>query len=112
MFTFPIFTPDRRIIFYLIHWINVKRLIKNWYIPNTRKTTSQYGEGIYIGNSISTTGFDYKCDNNIDEGFTTWNEVSGCVLFGDGINGQNNAGSFIYIVKIYVSITFINQIWL
>ena len=87
-------------------------LIQNCYIHNTGKISPQYGEGVYIGSSESTKGFDYKCDNNIVEGctfrdvtaehidikeFTTGNEVFGCVFFGDGISGQNYAGSFIDI---------------
>ena len=87
-------------------------LIKNCYIHDTGLVTPAYGEGIYIGSSKSTTGFDYKCDNNVIEGcvfrdiaaehidikeFTTGQEISRCTFYGDGISGENYAGSFIDI---------------
>jgi len=87
-------------------------LIQKCYIHNTGLVTPGYGEGIYIGSSESTTGFDYKCDNNIIDGcifrdiaaehidikeYTTGQEVFGCTFYGDGISGANYAGSFIDI---------------
>ena len=71
-----------------------------------------YGEGVYIGSAVSTTGFDYHCDRNrvsdcvfreiaaehVDvKEFTTGTEICGCTFFGDGMTGENYAGSFIDI---------------
>jgi hypothetical protein len=87
-------------------------LIQNCYIHNTGLITPAYGEGIYIGSSESTTGYNYKCDNNIVQGcvfrdisaehidikeFTSGQEVFGCIFYGDGMTGENYAGSFIDI---------------
>jgi hypothetical protein len=87
-------------------------LVQNCYIHNTGLVTPAYGEGIYIGSSESTTGYDYKCDNNIVQGcvfrdvsaehidikeYTTGQEVFGCTFYGDGMSGENYAGSFIDI---------------
>jgi hypothetical protein len=74
--------------------------------------TPGYGEGVYIGSAVSVTGFDYRCDRNkvlnctfrgiaaehIDvKEFTTGTEIGGCTFFGDGMTGENYAGSFIDI---------------
>ena len=87
-------------------------LIQNCYIHDTGLVTPGYGEGIYIGSSKSTTGYNYKCDNNIVEGcifrniaaehidikeYTTGQEIFGCTFYGDGMTGENYAGSFIDI---------------
>lgn len=87
-------------------------LIQNCYIHNTGLITPAYGEGIYIGSSQSTTGYNYKCDNNVIQEcvfrdisaehidikeFTTGQEVFGCIFYGDGMTGENYAGSFIDI---------------
>ena len=94
-------------------------LIQNCYIHNTGLVSPEYGEGIYIGSSESTTGFDHKCDNNIVEGcvfrdisaehidikeYTTGQEIFGCTFYGDGMTGKNYAGSFIDIAgnDVYV----------
>lgn len=81
-------------------------------IHNTGLVSPGYGEGVYIGSAKSTTGFDYKCDHNkvidctfrnvaaehIDvKEYTTDTEISGCTFYGDGMTGQNYAGSFIDI---------------
>ena len=87
-------------------------LIQKCYIHNTGLVTPGYGEGIYIGSSKSTNEYGYNCDNNIIEGcifkdiaaepidikeFTTGQEIFGCTFYGDGITGENYAGSFIDI---------------
>ena len=87
-------------------------LIQKCYIHNTGLVTPGYGEGIYIGSSESTTGYNYKCDYNVVDGcifkdiaaehidikeYTTGQEIFGCTFYGDGISGQNYAGSFIDI---------------
>lgn len=87
-------------------------LIQKCFIHNTGLVSPGYGEGIYIGSSESTTGYNFKCDNNVVDScifrditaehidikeFTTGNEVVGCVFYGDGISGVNYAGSFIDI---------------
>lgn len=87
-------------------------LIQECYIHDTGLVTPGYGEGIYIGSSESTTGFDYKCDYNIVEGcifkdiaaehidikeYTTGQEIFGCTFYGNGMSGENYAGSFIDI---------------
>ena len=87
-------------------------LIQKCNIHDTGLVTPGYGEGIYIGSSQSTSGFDYKCDNNIVDSctfknvaaehidikeFTTGTEVFGCTFYGDGMSGKNYAGSFIDI---------------
>ena len=72
-------------------------LVQKCYIHNTGLVTPGYGEGIYIGSSESTTGYEYKCNNNIIEGcifrdiaaepidikeYTTGQEVFGCIFYG------------------------------
>lgn len=81
-------------------------------IHDTGLVTPGYGEGVYIGSAYSTTGFDYKCDNNLVENcvfknvaaehidvkeYTTGTEIRGCTFYGDGMTGQNFAGSFVDI---------------
>ncbi len=85
-------------------------VVQGCYIHDTGKVTPGYGEGVYVGSAKSTTGFDYKCDHNkiiectfknvaaehIDvKEYTTDTEIYGCTFYGDGMTGQNYAGSFI-----------------
>lgn len=94
-------------------------LVKDSYIHDTGLVTAGYGEGVYIGSAKSTTGFDYKCDNNIVDGctfknvaaehvdvkeYTTGTEIMNCTFYGDGMTGANYAGSFIDIAgnDVYV----------
>ena len=87
-------------------------LVQKCYIHNTGLVTPGYGEGVYIGSSKNTDEYGYNCDNNTIEGcifrdiaaepidikeFTTGQEISGCTFYGDGISGENYAGSFIDI---------------
>ena len=84
--------------------------VKDTYIHDTGLVSPGYGEGVYVGSAKSTTGFDYKCDHNriigctfknvaaehIDvKEYTTDTEISGCTFYGDGMTGENYAGSFI-----------------
>ena len=84
--------------------------VKGCYIHDTGLRSPGYGEGVYIGSAKSTTGFDYKCDHNkvvdcifknvaaehIDvKEYTTDTEICGCTFYGDGMTGENYAGSFI-----------------
>ena len=81
-------------------------------IHDTGLVSPGYGEGVYIGSAKSTTGFDYKCDNNkvldcvfknvaaehVDvKEYTTGTEIAGCTFYGDGMTGENYAGSFVDI---------------
>ncbi len=81
-------------------------------IHDTGLVTPGYGEGVYIGSAVSVKGFDYKCDRNkvldctfrniaaehVDvKEFTTGTEIARCTFFGDGMTGENYAGSFIDI---------------
>lgn len=81
-------------------------------IHDTGKVSPGYGEGVYIGSAYTTTGFDYKCDNNkvlhcrfsnvaaehIDvKEYTTGTEIADCFFYGSGMSGENYAGSFIDI---------------
>lgn len=94
-------------------------LVKDSYIHDTGLVTPGYGEGVYIGSAKSTTGFDYKCDNNTVDGcifknvaaehvdvkeYTTGTEIMNCTFYGDGMTGANYAGSFIDIAgnDVYV----------
>lgn len=87
-------------------------LVQNCNIHDSGLITPGYGEGIYIGSSYTVTGFDYKCDYNVVDGcifkniaaehidvkeYTTGTEIANCTFYGDGISGQNYAGSFIDI---------------
>ena len=84
--------------------------VKDCNIHDTGLVSPGYGEGVYVGSAKSTTGYDYKCDHNriigctfknvaaehIDvKEYTTDTEISGCTFFGDGMTGENYAGSFI-----------------
>lgn len=81
-------------------------------IHDTGIVSPGYGEGVYIGSSKDKTEFDFKCDHNkvigctfknvaaehIDvKEYTTDTEISGCSFYGDGMTGENYAGSFIDI---------------
>ncbi len=94
-------------------------LVQDTEIHDTGKVTPGYGEGIYIGSAKSTSGYDYKCDYNVVDGctfrnvaaehvdvkeYTTGTEIRGCTFYGDGMTGENNAGSFVDIAgnDVYV----------
>lgn len=87
-------------------------LVQDCNIHDSGLITPGYGEGVYIGSSYTVSGFDYKCDNNTVDGctfkniaaehvdvkeFTTGTEIFNCTFYGDGMSGQNFAGSFIDI---------------
>lgn len=87
-------------------------LVQGCSIHDTGLVTPGYGEGVYIGSAVSTTGFDHKCDyNRVDacvfrnvaaehvdvKEYTTGTEISGCTFYGDGMTGANYAGSFLDI---------------
>ncbi len=87
-------------------------LVQNCYIHDTGLVSPGYGEGVYIGSSSSTTGYDYYCDYNTVDGctfynvaaehvdvkeYTTGTEIMNCTFYGDGMSGENYAGSFIDI---------------
>ena len=94
-------------------------LVQKCNIHDTGLVTPGYGEGIYIGSSVTTSGYNYYCDYNVVEEctfknvaaehvdvkeFTTGTEIFGCTFYGDGMSGQNYAGSFIDIAgkDVYV----------
>ncbi|MBQ7004280.1 MAG: right-handed parallel beta-helix repeat-containing protein [Oscillospiraceae bacterium] len=94
-------------------------LVQNCYIHDTGLATAGYGEGIYIGSAKSTSGFDYKCDHTVVDGctfknvaaehvdvkeYTTDTEIFGCTFYGDGMTGQNYAGSFVDIAGNEVNV--------
>lgn len=87
-------------------------LVQNCNIHDSGLITPGYGEGVYIGSSYTVSGFDYKCDYNTVDGctfkniaaehvdvkeYTTGTEIFNCTFCGDGMSGQNYAGSFIDI---------------
>lgn len=93
--------------------------IDTCYIHDTGEVTPGYGEGVYIGSAKSTTGFDYQCDYNTVKNctfrnvaaehvdvkeYTTGTEIYGCTFYGDGMSGENYAGSFIDIAGNDVSV--------
>lgn len=84
--------------------------VKSCYIHDTGLVTPGYGEGVYIGSAKSNDNFDHYCDHNkvigctfknvaaehIDvKEYTTDTEISDCIFYGDGMTGENFAGSFI-----------------
>ena len=84
--------------------------VRSCNIHDTGLVSPGYGEGVYIGSSKEKTEFDFKCDHNkvIDcvfknvaaehvdvKEYTTDTEISGCTFYGDGMTGENYAGSFI-----------------
>ncbi len=86
--------------------------ILNCSIHDSGLVTPGYGEGVYIGSAYSTSGFDYACDYNLVDGcvfknvaaehvdvkeYTTGTEISNCTFYGDGMSGENYAGSFLDI---------------
>lgn len=86
--------------------------IENSYIHDTGLISPKYGEGVYVGSAYSTTGYNYKCDYNkiksctfknvaaehVDiKEYTTGTEVIDCIFHGEGICGENYAGSFLDI---------------
>ncbi|MBQ9898487.1 MAG: DUF4434 domain-containing protein [Ruminococcus sp.] len=85
-------------------------MVQSCSIHDTGLVSPGYGEGVYIGSSKDKTGFDFKCDYNSVVGctfrnvaaehvdvkeYTTGTEISGCTFYGDGMTGENYAGSFI-----------------
>lgn len=84
--------------------------VKSCYIHDTGLVKPGYGEGVYVGSAKSNDEYDHYCDHNkiIDctfrnvaaehvdvKEYTTDTEISGCTFYGDGISGENSAGSFI-----------------
>ncbi|MDE5765383.1 MAG: right-handed parallel beta-helix repeat-containing protein [Ruminococcus sp.] len=84
--------------------------IKSCYIHDTGLVSPGYGEGVYIGSAKSNNNFDHYCDHNKVVGctfknvaaehidvkeYTTDTEISDCIFYGDGMTGENFAGSFI-----------------
>ncbi|MBR6617077.1 MAG: right-handed parallel beta-helix repeat-containing protein [Oscillospiraceae bacterium] len=103
-------------------------LVKDTYIHDTGRVSPGFGEGVYIGSAKSTTGFDYKCDYNTVDGctfknvaaehvdvkeYTTGTEIMNCTFYGDGMTGENYAGSFVDIagnnVNVHDNIGYRNQ---
>ena len=93
--------------------------VKNCYIHDTGKNNPGFGEGVYIGSSVTTTGYDYYCNYNVVNNctfknvaaehvdvkeYTTGTEIANCLFYGDGMTGENYAGSFIDIAgkDVYV----------
>ena len=87
-------------------------LVQNCNIHDIGTVTPGYGEGVYIGSSVTVSGFAYGCDYNTVDGctfknvaaehvdvkeYTTGTKVFGCTFYGDGMTGANFAGSFIDI---------------
>ena len=85
-------------------------IVKECNIHDTGLVSPGYGEGVYVGSAKSHTEFDHKCDHNriigcvfkniaaedIDiKEYTTDTEVGFCTFYGDGMTGENYAGSFI-----------------
>ena len=87
-------------------------LFQNCYIHSTGNFDEGYGIGFDIGNPLDKIYDNYKSDYNVIEGCifknvasehirirvnSTWNEVRKCVFYGEGINGKNDADSFVSI---------------
>ncbi len=87
-------------------------LIEDCYIHDTGTLVPKYGEGIYIGSAIGTTGYGFDCHYNtvrrceiarvgaecVDiKEFTIGTVVEDCTFDGSGIKGENGANSFIEI---------------
>ncbi|MBO4876784.1 MAG: right-handed parallel beta-helix repeat-containing protein [Ruminococcus sp.] len=79
-------------------------------IHDTGLVSPGYGEGVYVGSAKNHTEFDHKSDHNriigcvfkniaaedIDiKEYTTDTEVGFCTFYGDGMTGENYAGSFV-----------------
>lgn len=84
--------------------------VQSCYIHDTGLVRPGYGEGVYIGSAKSNDDYDHYCDHNKVIGctfknvaaehvdvkeYTTDTEISGCTFYGDGMAGENSAGSFI-----------------
>lgn len=84
--------------------------VKSCYIHDTGLVKPGYGEGVYIGSAKSNDNFNHYCDHNKVIGctfknvaaehvdvkeYTTDTEISDCIFYGDGMTGENSAGSFI-----------------
>ena len=84
--------------------------VKSCNIHDTGLVSPGYGEGVYIGSSKEKTEFDFNCNYNKVIGctfknvaaehvdvkeYTTGTEISGCTFYGDGMTGENYAGSFL-----------------
>lgn len=84
--------------------------VKLCNIHDTGLVSPGYGEGVYIGSSKEKTEFDFKCDHNKVVGctfknvaaehvdvkeYTSDTEICGCTFYGDGMTGENYAGSFL-----------------
>ncbi len=88
--------------------------VQNCTIHDTGLVSPGYGEGVYIGTSStsSSSGYNYYCDYNLVDGctfynvtaehvdvkeYTTGTEIAHCLFYGDGMSGENCAGSFVDI---------------
>lgn len=84
--------------------------IESCNIHDTGLVSPGFGEGVYVGSAKSHTEFDHKCDHSrilrctfkniaaedIDiKEYTTDTEVGFCTFYGDGMTGENYAGSFV-----------------
>lgn len=92
-------------------------LVENCYVHDAGTYTPQYGEGVYIGSSQHTTGYDYECHYNTVRGcrfgpniaadhvdikeFTIGNVVEECTFDGTGMKGENGGDSFVEIKGNY-----------
>lgn len=87
-------------------------VIDSCNIHDTGLISPGYGEGVYIGSAKSTSGYNYQCDYTVVKNcifrniaaedidvkeYTTGTEISGCTFYGDGMTGENYAGSFVDI---------------
>ena len=98
----------------LIRYGSSYNLFQNCYIHNTGTHNPIYADGFDIGtpHTEQTTRTNHIANNNVIEGcvfrniatipirikeYTSGNEIVNNIFFGDGINGKNDADSFISI---------------
>lgn len=88
-------------------------LAKNCYVHDTGVKNPAYGEGIYVGSSKSTSGYDHSCHYNRISGcklgpnvaaehidvkeYTIGTIIENCTFDGTGMSGENYADSFVDI---------------
>lgn len=88
-------------------------LIENCYVHDTGVVSPGYGEAVYIGSAVSTTGYGYDCYYNIIRScrlgpnvaaervdikeYTIGTIVEDCIFDGTGMSGENYSKGFVNI---------------
>ena len=86
--------------------------IKDSYIHDTGMVSKGYGEGVYIGSYYEEIKYNHSCDYNTVQRCTfknisaehvdvkeqtTGTLIEDCIMYGDGMSGENYADSFVDI---------------